>query len=221
MLSVVRQLWLVPFVLRQHRGDRSAHMRVLGDRRRHDPVDRLRQHREGLLARSVLGVEVLGHLSGGEEGQRHKRGVQLLGHLVWQVLPEFLEPLVPTQEAAGLLGNRRVVLEVGEHVVTQRAVRGEQRWRVEHRRVDRVVQRHDLADDLLRLVTAGIVDLLVAEDDRQPLGRRDHFGGADDGEEKALQLVIAKRARRSGRMVQERLEGAGVGRGRHQLRGYR
>ena len=52
---------------------------------------------------------------------------------------------------------------------------------------------------------------------RQPSPRR----CADDGEEKPLQLVVAERACRSGRMVQERLEGAGVGRGRHQLGAYR
>ena len=55
--------------------------------------------------------------------------------------------------------------------------------------------------------------LLPGEDDREPLGRPDQLRGADDGEEKPLQLVVAERACRSGRMVQERLEGAGVGEG--------
>ena len=72
--------------------------------------------------------------------------------------------------------------------------------RVEHCRVDRVVQRHDLVQDLLRLVTAGIGGLLFAEDDREPFGQGDPLGGADDGEEKALQLVVAERPGWSGRI---------------------
>ena len=146
---------------------------------------------------------------------------QLLGHLVWQVLPELLEPLVPAQKAAGPLSHRRVVLEVGEHVVTQRAVGGEERRRVEHGRVDGVGQHHDLADHRLGFLDARVVDIFPGKDDRQPLRRRDHLGGADNRKEKALQLVVGERAGRSGRMLEECAEGAGVRRGQHQLRGYR
>ncbi len=92
----------------------------------------------------------------------------------------------------------------------QWAVRGKQCRRVEHRRVGGVVEHHDLADDLLRFVGTGIVNLLVAEDDRKPVGQRDQLRGTDNGEEKALQLVVGERARWSGRMLEERSEGAGV-----------
>ena len=46
------------------------------------------------------------------------------------------------------------------------------------------------------------------------------LGGADDGEEKPLELVVAKRALRAGRMVEEGLKSTGVGRGEHQVRAY-
>ena len=81
-----------------------------------------------------------------------------------------------SEEAAGPVGNGRLVLEVGEHVVTQRTIHGEECRRVEHRCGRRVVEDHDLAEDLLRLVGARETGLLVAEDDRQPVGRRDQLG---------------------------------------------
>ena len=90
--------------------------------------------------------------------------------------------------------------------------------RVPHGRVDRVVEHRELAEDLLRLLHAGKRGILVAEDDRVPLGREDQLGGAGDGEQEALELVVAERAGRSGGMRQKRLESAGVGRGKHRQR---
>ena len=63
--------------------------------------------------------------------------------------PQATDARAETHRTTGAMGASSSKL--AKHVITQRAIRGEQRRRVEHGRVDRVVQRHDLAEDPLGL----------------------------------------------------------------------
>lgn len=113
---------------------------------------------------------------------------------------------MPLDEAARPLPDRRVGIQVGEEVVTEHTVCWQGGCFFADACVDCVVQRHELADDQLRFVEAGILRLGLAEYDRHPFGRRDQLGRARDSKEKALKFVIAESIGGPHRIGEKRLQ---------------